>query len=498
MRSRGTAHRDGTGKSLHLLRDIGLAALFLFLLKAAGWGQLPQAPPEITAEQTQATAETPTPDPDPAHPNPAVTTPECRVGTKLSRHVNPKYDVSRIGNRDVAKGVNFYSLEREHEMGHELAIQVEQSSKLIRDPVLNEYVNRVGQNIVRHSDAKVPFTIKIIDSDEINAFALPGGYFYVNSGLILAADNEAELAGVMAHEIAHVAARHATRNQTRGQIFDIATIPLIFIGGPVVMAAQQISQLAVPMTFLKFSRDAEREADLLGIEYEYAAGYDPAAFVQFFEKMKATEKQQKKAGFFSKAFATHPMTDDRVRQAQKEIQEFLPAREDYMVDNSEFQEIKTRLALIERIPKGADPTKPILRREGNRRADSSVPGDDSGRPTLKRAPGSDTDNGGTTTASNSGTGTTDRSGEDPDRPTLHRTPPADSGTTTASTDPLPGGPLPGETPNSAPSGNSPPGAMGGNAGGESSGANSGSGSGSATQTASPDDGNAPVLRKPQQ
>ena len=495
MGSVRTAHRGGTGKALHLLRDIGLAALFLFLLKAAGWGQLPQAPPESSAaDQTQSASEASTPDPDLAHPSPDVTTPECRVGTKLSRHVNPKYDVSKIGNRDVAKGVNFYSMEREHEMGHELAIEVEQSSKLIKDPVLNEYVNRVGQNIVRHSDAKVPFTIKILDSDEINAFALPGGYFYVNSGLILAADNEAELAGVMAHEIAHVAARHATRNQTRGQIFDIATLPLIFVGGPVVMAAQQISQLAVPMTFLKFSRDAEREADLLGLEYEYAAGYDPAAFVQFFEKMKATEKQQKRAGFFSKAFATHPMTDDRVRQAQKEIQEFLPAREDYMVDSSEFQEMKARLASIERIPKGADPTKPILRGKGNRRADSSVPGDDSDRPTLKRAPGADTDNGATTTASNSGAGT-DRSGDDPDRPTLHRTQPTDSGTASASSTQLPGEPLPGDPPNPAPGGSSP-GAMGGNAGGDPATSGQSSGSDAKTQGSNSDD--VPVLKRAQQ
>jgi hypothetical protein len=167
---------------------MGLAALFLFLLKAAGWGQLPERPPDNPAPQAQTAVDPPTPDADPAQPNPAVNTPECRVGSKLSHKVNPKYDVGLIGNRQIAKGPNFYSLEREHEMGHELATEVEQSSKLIKDPALNEYVNRVGQNIVRHSDAKVPFTIKIIDSDEINAFALPGGYFYVNSGLILAAD----------------------------------------------------------------------------------------------------------------------------------------------------------------------------------------------------------------------------------------------------------------------------------------------------------------------
>ena len=207
---------------------------------------------------------------------PAVARPsEAPMGHPLRRpgptdvRVEAKYDVSRIGDRGVGGGLDFYSLEREQALGRELAQEVEASSRLVTDPRVTEYVNRVGQNIVRNSDARVPFTIKVIDDDEVNAFALPGGFFYVDSGLILAADNEAELAGVMAHEIAHVAARHATKNATREQLLNLATIPMIFVGGPLGYAVRQIAGLALPMSFLKFSRDAEREADLLGLEYEY-------------------------------------------------------------------------------------------------------------------------------------------------------------------------------------------------------------------------------------
>src|SRR5947209_2783165 len=252
-----------------------------------------------------------------------------------------KKDPEEIGNRDVGKGVNFYSLEKEIALGKQLAQEVERQARIINDPVIAEYVNRVGQNLVRNSDAKVPFTIKVIDSEEVNAFALPGGFFLVNSGLILKADNEAELAGVMAHEIAHVAARHGTRQATRGAIINYASIPLIFMGGWTGYAIRQGAGLAIPLGFLTFSRGFESEADFLGLQYMYKAGYDPTAFVDFFEKIQSKEK--KKPGTMAKIFATHPMTDDRIKNSQKNIQDILKAKPEYVVTTSEFNDVKTRL-----------------------------------------------------------------------------------------------------------------------------------------------------------
>src|SRR5215467_12439828 len=229
-------------------------------------------------------------------------------------------DPDQIGNRDVGKGVNFYSIDKEIALGKQLAQDVERQAKIIEDPVIAEYVNRVGQNLVRNSDAKVPFTIKVVDDEEVNAFALPGGFFFVNSGLVLKADTEAELAGVMAHEIAHVAARHGTRQATRGQIAQIGMIAasIVVPYGWTGYAIRQGANMAIPLGFLTFSRSMEREADFYGMQYLYKTGYDPTAFVDFFEKIQSMEK--KKPGSISKVFSTHPMTDDRITSAQGEIQ----------------------------------------------------------------------------------------------------------------------------------------------------------------------------------
>jgi predicted Zn-dependent protease len=301
-------------------------------------------------------------------------------------------DPDEIGNRNVGKGVNFYSIEKEIAMGKQLAQQVEQQAKIINDPVIAEYVNRLGQNLVRNSDAKVPFTIKVIDSDEVNAFALPGGFFFVNSGLILKADSEAELAGVMAHEIAHVAARHGTRQATRGQIAGLATIPLIFMGGWTGYGIYQAASVMVPVTFLHFSRAFESEADMLGLEYMYKAGYDPTAFVDFFEKIETLEK--KKPGTMSKVFSTHPPTEDRIKAVQKDIQEDLKPKPEYVVTTSEFNDVKARLYAMHnrRKPDQKDLDRPRLKKSpgsgtiddgGNGNKGSS---DDDDRPTLKRRP----------------------------------------------------------------------------------------------------------------
>jgi predicted Zn-dependent protease len=308
-----------------------------------------------------------------------------------------KYNVNLIGHRNVGNGLNFYSLEREIAVGQDLSKQVEATSKLVTDPEISSYVNRIGQNLVRNSDSRVPFTIKVIDSGEINAFALPGGFFYVDSGLILAADSEAELAAIMAHEIAHVAARHATKNMTKQQIWNMASIPLMFVGGPAGYAIAEVASLAVPMSFLKFSRDSEREADMLGLQYDYAAGYDPQAFIQFFERLKAQEKAGKHSKI-AKMFSTHPMTADRISAAQSEIQTYFPNRDSYIVDTSEFDAMKTRLLALQgnhRLTVEQGGNRPVLRKHTDETApDTAQPapqnpsqtstdsGDD--RPTLKR------------------------------------------------------------------------------------------------------------------
>ena len=309
-----------------------------------------------------------------------------------------KKDPDQIGNRDVGKGVNFYSLEKEIGLGKQLASEVERQAKIINDPVISEYVNRIGQNLVRNSDAKVPFTIKVIDSEEVNAFALPGGFFFVNSGLILKADNEAELAGVMAHEIAHVAARHGTRQATRGEIAQLGMIPLVFMGGWTGYGIYQAASVLVPVGFLKFSRGFESEADMLGLQYMYKAGYDPTAFVDFFEKVETLEKR--KPGTMAKVFSTHPMTDDRIRAAQSNIQNLLKAKPEYVLTTSEFNDVKARLMAMHnkrKIDNVNDPSRPTLRRAPGSTTgpvdadeDGKTPkSDEDERPTLKRRPASE-------------------------------------------------------------------------------------------------------------
>jgi len=291
-----------------------------------------------------------------------------------------------IGKSDPAKGVNFYSIEKEIALGKELAEDTERQANLLSDSVITEYVNRLGQNLVRNSDAKVPFTIKVIQSEQINGFAFPGGYMFVNTGLILRAENEAELAGVMAHEIAHVAARHGTKQATRGTIMNYATIPLVFMGGWASYAIREAAALAIPLGFLQFSRAMEREADHLGMAYMYKAGYDPNAFVDFFEKIQSLEK--KKPGTVSRIFSTHPMTGSRITRAQQEIQNELRPLAEYVVDTSEFQQVRQRLAVLEnrRKVESQHESIPVLKRTSSGRIDpdETSESEEDKRPTLKR------------------------------------------------------------------------------------------------------------------
>jgi len=308
-----------------------------------------------------------------------------------------KKDPEEIGNRQVDKGVNFYSIEKEIALAKQVAQEVERQARIIDDPVIAEYVNRVGQNLVRNSDTKVPVTIKVLDSEDVNAMALPGGFFFVNSGLILKAESESELAGVMAHEIAHIAARHGTRQATRGQLVNFATIPLIFMGGWTGYGIRQATSILVPLGFLSFSRGFESEADMLGLQYLYKAGYDPTAFVDFFEKIQSDEK--KKPGTMAKVFSSHPLTDDRIKTAQKNIQEILQAKPEYVVTTSEFNDVKGRLMAM----------------HNRRRVDDK----DLNKPRLRKGPG-----GGTTPIDGDGKdgGTKGGTSDDDERPTLKRRP----------------------------------------------------------------------------
>jgi len=308
-------------------------------------------------------------------------------------------DIENVGNRNINKGIgniNLSSIESDVRLGKQAAAEVERDVQLINDPVITEYVNRIGQNIVKNSDAtQFTFTFKVVDSDEVNAFALPGGFAYVNSGLILTADDEAELAGVMAHEIAHVAARHASENNSKGTLFQIGMIPAIILtGGVLGTAIQEISQIALPMGMFKFGRNAEKEADKLGLEYMYLTGYDPSATISFFEKLQAKESTRK----VSSLFASHPPTPDRVEAEKKNIEMILPDRDQYIVTTSEFDKVKARLQQLNgrkpvekqgpslaRGKQGGGRSNPDDSRPESR-PDDRTPSDDD-RPTLKRTDG---------------------------------------------------------------------------------------------------------------
>lgn len=275
---------------------------------------------------------------------------------------NPKNDPEQIGNRDVGKGVNFYSIEKEMALGKMFADQVERQSKIVTNDKVSEYVNRVAQNLARNSDSKMPLVVKVIDSDVVNAFTLPGGRLFVNTGLILSVDNEAELAGAIAHEIGHVAARHVTRQATRNEIGSLAGVPLIFLGGWTGIGAREAAGVALPLQMMRFSRGFESEADELGLQYLYKAGYDPNAFVDVFEKIETLEKR--KPGTVSELFATHPLTDDRIRLAQKNIQENLVMRPEFVLNTSEFDDVKDLVLTLHntRVGKPQDDSRPTLKR----------------------------------------------------------------------------------------------------------------------------------------
>ncbi|HEY6412603.1 MAG TPA: M48 family metallopeptidase [Edaphobacter sp.] len=379
---------------MRTVTHLGLAVILS--LSTLAFAQEPtNIPVETPLPKTPDTSKQPTP----AENKAATATAKAKTdslpspGEALNPHIKPgsEDDVNAVGTRNIGgRGVgNWYSTDWEIRNGKSYSMEIEKSAHLVTDPVVVEYVNRVGQNIVKNSDCKVPFTIKVIDSEEINAMALPGGFFYVNSGLVLAADEEAELAGVMAHETAHVCAHHAARQMTKMNYAQIGSIPLIIFtqGSWTGYGIYEATQLAIPIGFLKFSRMDEAEADYLGLQYMYKAGYDPQAFIQFFEKIDALEKH--KPGTLAKVFSDHPQTPDRINRSEDEIATIMPAKPDYIVTTSEFDDVKARLARIENKRKLNDKNngnKPTLRRVGSNGDpnDPNNPNKTDDRPTLGR------------------------------------------------------------------------------------------------------------------
>jgi predicted Zn-dependent protease len=374
---------------------IGLGiSLWVSSVAALGAPQQPNDQPQSQPAPAQPAAKTKTD---------AAKAPQQQASNGKTLSTND--DPTMIGKRNINKGLwgkIAAGTESEVKAGRMLAAEVDKEAKFIDDPIITEYVNRVGQNIVLHSDAKIPFTIKVIDSDEVNAFALPGGFFYVNKGLILAADNEAELAGVMAHEIAHVCARHAMENERKMQVLDYGLLAGMILGGGIIgNVLYNGGGLIEGMAFLKFSRGAEEEADRLGVQYMWAAGYDPNAMATMFEKLEA--KNKKKPGTISKLFATHPAPPER-RAAAVALAARFPERDEYVISSSEFQRVKNRMLRLSNarassngVIGGADdgtPGRPTLKRrqptpddsttnpDGTTKPDSNKPA----APSLKRGP----------------------------------------------------------------------------------------------------------------
>lgn len=320
---------------------------------------------------------------------------KAETAQATTKALSDKENPSLIGKRNINAGTDKFfgwlggSKEKEAAIGRQMSMEIEQQAKLVDDPVVTEYINRVGQNIVLHSDAKVPFTIKVIDSDEVNAFALPGGYFYVNKGLILAADNEAELAGVMSHEIAHVAARHAMENQGKSAAINYGLLATVIFGGAIASTvAQNAGGFGEMLAFFKFSRGAEEEADRLGVQYLYASGYDPTSMSTMFEKLESLNK--KKPGKIAKLFTSHPQPVDR-RQSSLALVSRFPEREEYVMNTSEFQRIKSKLFKISNAKASTTidfdgdsttPGKPTLKRRTPEATDSTQPSDSTKQPTT--------------------------------------------------------------------------------------------------------------------
>ena len=271
-------------------------------------------------------------------------------------NLSDKQKLEEIGVRELG-GLNWYHLETDVQWGKQAASMIERNAKILDDPVVTEYVDRIGQRIVQNADSKFPFTIKVLQTEEVNAAALPGGFFYVNAGLILEVDSEAELAGVMAHEIAHVTLRHAARQMTKGDLIQLSLIPLQIILPGLGKATQILIQYGyyygLPIAFLYFTRKYEAEADYYGTQYLARTGYDPAGLIGAFHKFLLLRR--KRPDRVPEIFSSHPPSASRILTTRRQIAEEIPSLEalkerngtpGVLVSDSEFDQIKERLSLF--------------------------------------------------------------------------------------------------------------------------------------------------------
>jgi predicted Zn-dependent protease len=233
---------------------------------------------------------------------------------------------------------------QEIELGRQAAAEVERTQPLLDDTVVNAYIKGLGLHLVEYCGRpNIEYHFKVIDTPEVNAFALPGGFVYVNRGLIEKAGNESELAGVLAHEIGHVVGRHSVEQVKRAQLtgLGLGVLDMILGGrGTAASIANMASQMVASGAFMKYSRDAEREADRLGARNLYDAGFDPRGMVTFFQKLDAMRKRE--PNVIEAFFSTHPSPDERVKNVSDLIRSF-PPKEGPFTDSGKLEQIQARL-----------------------------------------------------------------------------------------------------------------------------------------------------------
>lgn len=263
-------------------------------------------------------------------------------------------DINAIGHRNIAYKGNWYSLDKEKQVAVQFSAAFEQANPLLQDAEIGAYVQGLAQKVARTSDAKLPITTRIADSDDVYAVTLPGGYQCLSRGLLLIVDDEAGLASVLARGIAHTALRSATMDQTRENLMKMATVPLILFGNS---PGTQDTSLAVPLTALKFRREDEQDADYFGLQYEYKAGYDPDAFLRTVQTIWSLPRYSK----ISNTFGSFPPLSLRLAALRSEIDQVLPKNHSGIDNTSEFMEFKKHLLSLPPAKQEKSPDPKLIR-----------------------------------------------------------------------------------------------------------------------------------------